>query len=246
MEILHYIGVDISKNTLDFAVYKGKEFVLHRQVPNDTKSIRRFINWLSKEVEGFSLDFSVFCMEHTGIYNNLLLICLHKKKVNIWLESALHIKKSMGVLRGKDDKVDAKRIAQYAYRHKDGMKLWKPRREVITKLKHLTVIRDRLIRAKNKLSVLLNEQGDFIDKAQARMLKKTCALTIKAIDRDIKGVDEQIGELIHSDERLARLFSIVTSIPSVGPQTAIQLIVKTNEFKSQKVGLLLRSGTLCT
>ena len=46
-----------------------------------------------------------------------------KKGIALCLESPLHIKRSMGLVRGKDDQIDAIRIAQYAYDHKDKLKL---------------------------------------------------------------------------------------------------------------------------
>lgn len=46
-------------------------------------------------------------MEHTGIYNYPLLDYLSVKQIAVWLESALHIKHSCGLQRGKNDKIDA-------------------------------------------------------------------------------------------------------------------------------------------
>ncbi|WP_232074011.1 IS110 family transposase [Spirosoma aureum] len=57
---------------------------------------------------------ALFCMEHTGIYNAHLLDFLHKLHVPIWLENSLQIKQSGGMQRGKNDTVDAQRIAEYA------------------------------------------------------------------------------------------------------------------------------------
>jgi uncharacterized protein YaeQ len=39
--------------------------------------------------------------------------------------------------------VDAERIAVYAYKEKETLKLWTPTREVVKKLKHLSVLRVR-------------------------------------------------------------------------------------------------------
>ena len=55
-------------------------------------------------------------------------------KLAVWLESSLQIKQAGGMQRGKTDKVDAQRIAQYAYRFRDQMRLWQPPREIIQKL----------------------------------------------------------------------------------------------------------------
>ena len=73
-----------------------------------------------------------------GIYNAHLLQLLYELKLAVWLESSLQIKQAGGMQRGKTDKVDAQRIAQYAYRFRDQMRLWQPPREIIQKLAFLT------------------------------------------------------------------------------------------------------------
>ncbi|MFW0694666.1 IS110 family transposase, partial [Aliarcobacter butzleri] len=81
---------------------------------------------------------ALFCMEHTGIYNAHLLELLDQQKLAIWLESSLQIKQAGGMQRGKTDKVDAQRIALYAYRFRDQIRLWEPPREVVQQLAFLS------------------------------------------------------------------------------------------------------------
>lgn len=82
-----------------------------------------------------------------GIYNAHLLELLHELKLAVWLESSVQIKQAGGMQRGKTDKVDAQRIAQYAYRFRDQMRLWEPPREVMQKLTFLSATRQRLNQA---------------------------------------------------------------------------------------------------
>src|SRR5882724_779399 len=110
MEFEFFIGIDVSKNELDFSIQQGKCFLFHREIANKPAEINALIKEISK-LPGLFLGKAVFCMEHTGIYNNHLLGCLHKKKANICLEAATQIKKSLGNIRGKNDKVDSIRIA---------------------------------------------------------------------------------------------------------------------------------------
>ena len=130
MEFNYFIGIDVSKNELDFAVQKGNVLLFHKEIGNEVQSIKA----LGKELEklpDFGWNKAVFCLEHTGIYNNHLLGCLYKKKAHVCLEAATHIKNSLGNLRGKNDKVDSMRIAQYAYKNRDELRLWAPKREII-------------------------------------------------------------------------------------------------------------------
>ena len=50
------------------------------------------------------------------------------------MEKATQIRESMGVSRTKNDKVDAIKIARYAYKNREDAQLWQPKREVIEQL----------------------------------------------------------------------------------------------------------------
>ena len=69
MEFAYFVGVDVSKNELDLAVYNDKKLLSHREIANNQGEINQFIKQL-KKLEGFDLSNTLFCMEHTGIYNN--------------------------------------------------------------------------------------------------------------------------------------------------------------------------------
>lgn len=229
MNYIFFIGIDVSKNTLDFAVSEGKELLFQSKSSNDLSGIKQFWDQL-KATPGFSLTHAIFCMEHTGIYNQNLLSFLYSKKANICLEASVHIKLSSGLQRGKNDRIDALRIAQYAYKSKEELKLWQPKREVIQRLKHLSALRSRLINAKKQLSVAIKETMSF-EKAAAGEMQKLCKLSIKALENDINQVEDKMDQVITSDEDLKRLFSIVTSVEGIGKVTATEMIITTNEFK---------------
>lgn len=92
MDIRYFIGVDIAKVTLDWAVYDGKKMVLQTNTPNTVAGIKTALRLL-KTLPGWNPKqrghpAAVFCMEHTGIYNAYLLDFLHKLHFPIWLESS--------------------------------------------------------------------------------------------------------------------------------------------------------------
>jgi hypothetical protein len=141
-------------------------------------------------------------MEHTGIYNNHLLNFLHSKQTNIWLEHPIHIKDSLGMIRGKNDKVDAQRIATYAYKNRDEVRLWVPKRDVIQKLDRLTALRNRLIKVRKMMQSPLTDCKDFISKKDLNEAKKSCENTLKSLDKDIKKVNQDIQSTIQNDPYL--------------------------------------------
>lgn len=231
MDIRYFIGIDISKATLDWAVFDGKSIVLQSQSTNSETGIKATLK-LVKALPGFTLTESVCCMEHTGIYNAHVLSHLYKIKFPLWLESSLQIKKAGGLQRGKTDTIDAVRIAEYAYRFRDKMRLWQPPRLVLQKLAILSALRQRLLLVRQQLHQPITEQEGFVDGALQKQVSKTCQASLKAIDTDLKAANDQINGLIESDERLHELFKLITSVPGVGSTTATELLVTTNEFKA--------------
>ena len=230
MNYVYYIGIDVSKKTLDFTVLQGKCQLFHLQTSNCPEGIKDIMKQL-KNQQGFKLEYSVFCLEHTGIYNQQLLDFLFKKKANICLELAVNIKGSSGLQRGKNDKIDSLRIAQYAYKNREDLKLWQPKREVVRQLGHLSGVRRRLINAKKQLTLAVKESEGF-DKVAARQMQKLCKSSIDRLEKDIEKTEKAIDEVIASDKSLNRLFKIVTSVEGIGKITATEIIVTSNEFKN--------------
>jgi len=149
MEFEFFIGVDVSKKELDFSVMQGKDFLFHKEIENKPSTVLVFLKELSRQ-PGFTFNNSVFCFE---------------KHANISLESAVQIKNSLGKLRGKKDKVDSIRIADYAYKCRHELRLWSPKRDQLISLSHLAATRSRLLEAQKLLKTPLKESRSFVKKS---------------------------------------------------------------------------------
>lgn len=233
MEFTFCLGVDVSKHELDFSLRCGKERLFHKEIPNTLTAIKQFFKEL-KSLSGFKLDQTLICLEHTGIYCNHLLGFLVKTKANIWLESAIKIKRSMGLIRGKSDKIDAARIAQYAWEKREQATLWKPKREIVQKLAYLTTLRRSLVESQKQFKIQLAESKAFMAKAIISESQRLCDRTMNAMKADLAKVEKAISQIIKEDEHLSQIFEIVTSVPGVGPVTATEMILTTNEFEDVK------------
>lgn len=233
MEFEFFIGIDVSKNELDFSVMQGKDFLFHKEIENKPSTVLAFLKDLSRQ-PGFTFNNSVFCMEHTGIYNNHLLVALFEKHANISLESAAQIKSSLGKLRGKNDKVDSIRIAGYAYKCRHELRLWSPKRDQLISLSHLAATRSRLLEAQKLLKTPLKESRSFVKKSLSDQSSKICSNTLNSIKKDLQKAEKAIRTIIESDQELNRLFNLITSVGGIGPVTATQILITTNEFKDIK------------
>ena len=230
MEFKHFIGIDVSKDTLDFSLVVGGEKQFHLQTTNSKKAIMQVVKQLKQSHT--TLSETIFCMEHTGLYNEHLLSTLSSLKANIWLESSLHIKQSSGLQRGKNDKIDSLRIALFAYKNREEAKLWEAPRQAIVQLKHLSTLRSRLMRAIKQLQDPLRENKSFMPKDLAMKLSMHSKASLKGLKADLKKINDSILAIIKEDQRLNYLFSLVTSVDGIGPVTATQVLISTNEFKN--------------
>ena len=230
MELKHYVGIDVSKATLDFAVCADGKIIHQLQCENNKKGIVKAIKEL-RQLENFGMTTSLFCMEYTGIYNNHLLEYLLSCKSHIWLETALQIKQSQGMKRGKTDSVDAARIAEYAFIHKHKMRLWTPPRKEVKRLRTLITMRDRLISSLKELKTPVKENTLFMDKEIAQMEASLMKTSIATMEKTVEKIEKEIRELIKKDASLKQLFDLMTSVPGVGTIVAINIIVATDEFK---------------
>jgi len=169
-------------------------------------------------------------MEFTGVYNRPVLNFLTKNKVAVWLEMPVAIIRSMGLQRGKNDKVDAKRIASYAYIHQEDSKLWEPASENIELLKDLISSRQRLIKSKNILNAHIAELKEMKEMERAKQIEKSCYKSLKSIDQEIILVSKRITDIIKNDSKLSGNYKLLLTIPGIGPVTALNAICSTNNF----------------
>ena len=223
----HFFGVDISKKTIDVTLVKGSELT-HRQFSNDTQGMDELMQWLTEL--NLSYESALFCMEATGLYCFGLTQFLASNSIDTWIEHAAQIKKANALDRGKNDKVDSRRIALYATKNLDRLRLWKPMSSTLEKIKHLASLRERLVETKKKLTTPIKEFEEVGNVSMARLLTKTIRKSLTAIDKDLKNIEASIIHIVDEDENLKELYKLITSVVGIGFVTAINLMVYTNGF----------------
>ena len=229
----HFIGVDVSKDTLDIAVVSPANVLLHeRRIANKKTVIVAFFKQLGRNVPGFSPAAALCCLEHTGLYNRPLLEAVQALAVPAWVEHAPQLSASTGLSRGKTDPVDARRIAAYAARFVDRARLWTAPRPVLAELDRLSARRARLVKVQKMLQTPLSSSETFFSAAEQRAEERGCAASRKALATDLAAVDQAIQALVAGDQTLARQYERITSVPGVGPVTAVEVLLTTNEFRT--------------
>lgn len=228
METLYILGIDVSKKKLDSALtLDGRQF--HEvQIENRTKTILAYFRDLKKQLS--SLENLVVCLEHTGVYGQPLLDVLVKNQVKVCVYPAMQIKKSLGITRGKNDRIDAIRIAQYGFKNKGDLTFWRPQRDCIQKLKALLVTRERLVKSRVQLEVPIAECSEFIAPSIRKSMITYCQQALNAIKKDIAHIDAAIKALVRTDNQVCQQRDLATSVSGIGDITALNMIVSTNEF----------------
>jgi transposase len=226
-----FIGIDVSKRTLDLNVLgDGGRQICEFHIQNEVKALQAVLVALKTK---WSIDLTqlVVCMEHTGIYNAVALGVFWKKNIRVCVERAMHIKLSQGLVRGKSDKLDARRIAQFAYRNRESLTFWKPERDVVQHMQALLTLRARLVVVRSQLTVPLSEMAGFMRPDILKDLKDKSAHSLRGIEKDLREVEKELRQLTTQDPLVKTQMEQITSIKGVGPITAMNVILATGEFK---------------
>lgn len=220
------VGIDVSKSTIDCCIYPSGE--LHC-FENSKHGYQRLLTWIRKK-SSFQSKGLFFCFEHTGIYSSVLAEFLTSKQLDYAIVPGLEIKRSMGIKRGKDDKSDARQIALYAYRRKDEIELFHPPEKDIQDIRRLLSLRDKVVKQRAGYLATLKEQTQFFKRKDNPLLFTVPEKLIRELDKVLRKLEEQITDIISSNENLKNLVELITSVKGVGLQTALNLIIITNGF----------------
>jgi len=229
MKQIYYIGVDISKEKLDIAVMDQSYQVLwEKVVQNRDDKLVVFFKAILKKLKAEN-DQLLICCEETGIYKRPLQRACLEMGLNLWVELALKIKRASSSLRGKSDKQDAIRIADYACRYKDKKVIYKEPAGSNKTLQVLLNSRETIIDQITRFTQQLNESKRF-DKEKYEVQRTCFQPSLKVLKKQLLNIENKIDELISKSEELLRNLKLLTSIPGIGRQTALNFIVYTRNF----------------
>lgn len=227
------IGVDVSKLTLDVSLVLAEG--LHRHhlgnlvVTNTPGGLKDLRCWLKQQGVVFTEQTKVV-LENTGMYHRLLVSYVKKWRLHYCVDNAARIKWSLGITRGKDDKVDAQRIAMYAAKNLQELQWNNASEERLMLLKDLLTTRESLLQQIHQLRVPLNERKQYLGEKQIREMEKLLAPALTGLKESLKKLNAAIQKAIATDMELQRLYKLALSVPAIGPQTAAALLCDTRAF----------------
>jgi len=214
-------GIDLSKGKFDvnYLDQFGNEKM--KTVSNKLSTVSSFLERLPQD--------ALLVAEHTGIYGNLLLYLTTCLNVRFALVPGYEIKHSFGLLRGKSDQIDAKRIREYGERFFDKLRFVKFESEEIKELREIHVLRAQLVKERKMLETHIGEKDQ---EPYSSLVAHKIALTqIESLNIAVGRLEHEILDIIAQNNDLSKSFELINSIKGIGPVTSCELIIKTGNFK---------------
>jgi transposase len=222
-------GIDVSKLKLDVSIVTdlSEKKPHHFVIENNREGILKMFRGL--EDRHWKLRDVLFCFEHTGIYTHHLCTVLKEYECGYCMIPAIEINRSKGLVRGKTDKADSREIARYALTDEHKLKLSTLPEADIAKLKLLLVEKDKL-----KKSIIIlnstNENTGFFIREELEDILEVSHETVNCLKVSLKKIDKLIITLIKKNAAIQSNFNLACSVPGVGKEIAMQLVMYTRNF----------------
>ena len=232
-----FVGIDFSKEKVDVAVISAEGLIetaprVFNEFKNSVSGFKQLVRWVGENARGIDTSQWLFCGENTGDYSKALCNHLYGKGHDMWLENAKSIKDASGIRRQKSDRADASMIAEYAMRNYDKAIMYEPLSESLSQLRELYLYRQMVVRHRCSFQVRRGEKKLTMEKSPVKtMISQSGQHIVSELNKEIEKLDRRIAALIAGDEELSEVFTIVTSVPGIGTQNAVCLMVYTDNFR---------------
>jgi transposase len=176
----NFIGIDINRTNFTVAQYDGR---VTKNFENDSNGFKDFYS----EYKRVLLD-GLVVLETTGGYEMALVKYLLKKKISVHRADTRKVKyfiRSLGKT-AKSHAIDALGLAQYGYERHKNLELFS------IKPVHQAMLQQLVQRRLDLKKMLVQEKNRKQAPNQDPRITKCCNTLIKAIEKQIDGLDKDI------------------------------------------------------
>jgi transposase len=234
-----FLGIDVSKLWFDISLMAvinfQKQPMITERFVNTNEGLTLLKKWLKTQKVTFGND-TLLVIENTGIYHRLLWKFFSDNNIPIHIGNAAHIKKSFGIARGKNDKIDSQRLCSYAYKNDEELKATSALNPVFLNLKDLITSRTRLNSQLGANRTYVKELKSINDKATQKIMEKVYKMAITGLQNSVKEIEKQIGVIIKSDDSINNNYKLLISVPGIATVTATYILCCTNNFAGKISG----------
>jgi transposase len=206
------VGVDVSKEWLDFAVAGAMRT---ERIANTPEAVTALLDRQRPALVAF---------EPTGGYERVLQRALRERGivfVRVHPNDVIAFRKSRGI-RAKTDRIDATLIASFAAE------------ELMRRGLRAPIAADEALRElaarRRQLVDMRQAERCRLDLASAPAVRHSLSMTLEIVEQSLRAVEEEISARIAADTELARLSDLLQSVKGIGPITAMTLIAELPEL----------------
>ncbi len=212
-----FVGIDVSKGTLDACLIPSEGKTKEAQFPNTAKGHAALLAWADRHAKGASLH---VCMEATGPYSEAPATFLADAGRLVGVVNPTRVKYA-GLARGrgnKTDRADAKLIAQYAAR--EAPPAWHPPSPEVRELQALVRRIDDLV------EMAAREKGRLASPALATSARASITRTVELLEKEADRLRAAADAVVAGAESLHADRALLESIPGVGRRTATTILAE--------------------
>jgi len=213
MEKKNYVGIDVSKGTLDVAVHGQQE---HWSFANDTSGISKAVSMLKE------LSPEIVALEATGGYEVPLAAELGISGVPTAVVNPRQIRdfaRSAGIL-AKTDILDARIIARFAAKMEPA-----PRAVPDAEVQELGAIIARRRQVVEMLTAEKNRLGSAMKPVKPRIKAH-----IAWLQKELEGINTSLQQKVKDSPIWREKDELLQSVPGVGPNLSITLLAEMPEL----------------
>lgn len=227
MSDLVHVGIDVSKQHLDVATSRSPSI---SRFSNDAEGFRQLLGKLPPAGQ------TQVVIESTGIYHFDLLVHLVEHDHAVAVVSPARVRafaRAMNIL-AKTDALDASVLVRFSQRVEE---------------LHFAAIPSEnqrklhaLITRRRQVVELATREKNHLEATRDRTAREDITRTLKFIEHSVRQLEQQIRELVESDDQWKPLDTLLQSVPGIGPATAVTLIAELPElgqFNRQEIAALV-------
>jgi transposase len=208
------VGIDVSKAALDVALSpQAKPF----RVDNDREGIQKLLAKLPEP------GTCVITLEGSGGYERLVIAELLDRGHRLAMVNPRQVRdfaRGMGIL-AKTDALDAAVLARFG-------EVTQPR--WLEKPAGPQAELQQLVERRRQLIELRTAETNRLYQASSKIAKRSIQAVLKLLEKQIETLESEIANLVDKHEDWKQKADILTSVPGVGPITAMSLLADLPEL----------------
>jgi len=217
------LGIDVGKSTVSVCLLLDPGQELACEFPNTSAGHHALHRWLHQH----QAERVQACMEATGPYTLSLALFLHEHGYRVSVVNPRRIKAyaNSRLSRIKNDRVDARLIAQFAAR--EDPPLWTPPAVERTQLRALQARVDDLER-------VIREQRQVLESVQDQRVCASVGRVCAVLQQEVCQMQQELEGHLLAEDALRHEVMLLSGIPGIGRLTATRLVaaVEMQRFES--------------